>query len=91
MWNLRFWRSGPSEGTTCDQVRRQASYLVDDEDAAPAGLVERLKRHINGCDACAAFVRTLQATVSMMHQLPPQSAPSGLRERLRSLSRESDK
>jgi hypothetical protein len=83
MWKLGFWPFRQRHRGDCYEAREMAYYLVGEEGDAPPGLIDRLRAHMGFCPPCAAFLRTLQSTVGLVQNLPPQSAPETLRERLR--------
>ena len=88
MRRFPFWPFGGKGDLTCTEVRTQASELIDPNEDASASLVEKLQRHLAGCPPCAAFVRTLQATVELVRTMPHQHASDELKEKLRRLSGE---
>ena len=83
---LRFWPFGLERRMECPEVRESASYLVDDPDCPP-GLMERLLRHLSGCELCTAFVETLRTTVGMVQRMPKEQAPEGFRQRMSGIGR----
>ena len=64
----------------CAETRAAASDFVDGE--LDAGAESRIARHLDKCPLCAAFVRTLRATVEMLRSTPVAAPPAGFAERL---------
>jgi anti-sigma factor RsiW len=81
-----FWPFRSKSENPCREIRESALHLVDNDGDAPPGILDRIRRHIEGCEACAAFIRTLQATVGIIRRVPPQTATAELRERLRGIA-----
>ena len=86
MMRLRLWPFRRKGEMDCPEVRKMAAYLTEQDPEAHESVIDRLKRHLSWCVPCAAFVRTLQATVDLVRGIPPQSPPEGLEERLRKIS-----
>lgn len=64
----------------CGEARAAASDFLDGElDARAEG---RISRHLAKCPLCAAFVRTLRATVETLRAIPSASPPAGFAERV---------
>ena len=70
---------GKSEAD-CAETRAAASDFVDGE--LDGNAASRISRHLDKCPLCAAFVRTLRATVEMLRLTPIATPPAGFAERL---------
>ena len=71
----------PAEaGIDCDEVRAASSDFIDG-DLGP-DVSAKIRAHLERCGPCAAFVRTLSATVAMLGSTTPSPAPAGFRERV---------
>jgi predicted anti-sigma-YlaC factor YlaD len=67
--------------TECAQVRELASFYLE-KDLQPS-LMERIKKHLDQCHLCTAFVRSLAATMRMLSETEaPQPAPAGFTNRI---------
>ena len=67
--------------TECAQVRELSSAYLEKD--LPPSLMERIKKHLDQCHLCTAFVRSLAATVRMMSETDaPQPAPAGFTDRI---------
>jgi len=65
----------------CAQVRAKASAYLE-KDLSPS-LMERIKKHLDQCHLCTAFVRSLAVTVRMLSETEaPQTAPDGFTDRV---------
>lgn len=64
----------------CAETRAAASDFLDGE--LDGGAASRIARHLAKCPLCAAFVRTLRATVELLRSAPPADPPAGFAERL---------
>ena len=91
MLRRTFWPFGNKNDPDCEEVREQASEIIDTDADTPGPLVEKLQRHLAKCRPCNAFVRSLQATVNTLRAMPREGAPDELKERLRRISREEGK
>ena len=72
-----FGRGGEAD---CREARAAASDFLDGELDARAE--SRISRHLDKCPLCAAFVRTLRATVETLRAIPSASPPAGFAERV---------
>ena len=61
-------------------VRSQLSDALDG--SLPATDVARVADHLQTCAACRAFARTLERTIGLVRELPPQALPRSARQRL---------
>ena len=69
------------EDPDCQEVRDLSSEYIDGElDSASE---ERVKKHLEWCGPCTAFISTLRTTVSMLRSMPRREAPDAFRERVR--------
>ena len=69
------------EDADCAEVRELSSdYIDEDLDQASTN---RLRRHLEMCGPCNAFVNTLRATVRLLRNTPKHGAPDGFRQRVR--------
>ena len=85
MNKFRFWPFKSKMYLDCPKVRKVASsYLDQDGDISPE-MINELQQHLDDCQPCGAFVRTLQATIDGLRNLPRETAPERLREELRKL------
>jgi anti-sigma factor RsiW len=68
-------RSANRHGTTmtCRELFERLSEYVDGE--LSQELCEEIRRHMQGCDPCVAFARTLKATADLCRRLPSQPIP----------------
>ncbi len=65
----------------CHEVRGVSSDYIDGElDHASE---ERVKKHLEWCPPCNAFLSTLRTTVSMLRSMPKREASDAFRERVR--------
>ena len=64
----------------CGEARAAASDFLDGE--LDDGSASRIARHLGKCPLCAAFVRTLRATVETLRAIPPAPVPAGFAERV---------
>lgn len=63
----------------CAETRAAASDFVDGE--LDGGAASGIARHLDNCPPCAAFVRTLRATVEMLRRTPRAETPAGFADR----------
>ena len=69
-------------------VRGQLSdYLEGDLSDADR---ERLDRHLDGCAACSAYLRTLRRTIGLLSGLPRQVAPARVKDAIVQRARAAD-
>ena len=69
------------EDPDCHEVRGVSSDYIDgDLDHASE---ERVRKHLEWCGPCNAFISTLRSTVSMLRSLPKGEASESFRERVR--------
>ena len=73
-------RSGEKAGIDCDEVRAASSDFIDGD--LGSDVSAKIRAHLEQCEPCAAFVRTLRATVVMLGSTAPSPAPAGFRERV---------
>ncbi len=66
----------------CQEVRAASSDYIDGD--AGARLSALIESHIAVCPACAAFVRTLRATIELLSAAPAAELPAGFSERIQS-------
>ena len=64
----------------CPEVRALASDFMDGD--LSKRVSSKIESHIELCAACAAFVRTMRATVQMLSAMPRSTLPPGFGERL---------
>ncbi len=71
---------------TCRELFERLSEYVDGE--LSQEICEEIRRHMEGCDPCVAFARTLKTTAEMCRRLPSRPIPpevaTDLRARLAS-------
>jgi anti-sigma factor (TIGR02949 family) len=58
---------------TCRDLFERLSEFVDGE--LPEGICEEIRRHMDGCDPCVNFAKTLQATADLCRRLPTKPIP----------------
>jgi anti-sigma factor RsiW len=58
----------------------QLSEYLDGSLSAPEA--ERIQQHLDGCERCQAFYRTLGSVVSATRELPDEALPEDTRRRL---------
>jgi RNA polymerase sigma-70 factor (ECF subfamily) len=64
----------------CRQLFAQLSEYLDGE--LPASMCDEFARHVEGCEPCEAFIRTLKETVALCRALPDRRMPEHLRRDL---------
>lgn len=64
----------------CGEARAAASDFLDGE--LDSGAASRVSRHLAKCPLCAAFMRTLRATVDALRAIPRARPPAGFAERV---------
>lgn len=74
-WLRRALR-GCATGPDCSEVRGQASALLDGD--LPPLRDAALRRHLEGCGPCRAFVQGLRSTVKLLHSLGRVPVPPTL-------------
>lgn len=72
---------GVKREPNCQEVRAASSDYVDGDLSAAES--SRIESHLAWCGACAAFVRTLQATVDALRSIARTPAPTGFSDRVR--------
>ena len=77
---LRIFRRR-KEDADCAEVRELSSEYIDEELDQPS--TSRLRRHLEMCGPCNAFVNTLRATVRLLRSTPKRGAPDEFRQRVR--------
>ena len=58
---------------TCRELFGRLSEYVDGE--LSQEICEEIRRHMEGCDPCVAFAKTLKKTAEMCRRLPSQPMP----------------
>jgi anti-sigma factor RsiW len=58
---------------TCRELFERLSEYVDGE--LSQEICEEIRRHMEGCDPCVAFAKTLKTTAEMCRRLPPKPIP----------------
>jgi anti-sigma factor (TIGR02949 family) len=78
--------ASPPEGAmTCRELFERLSEFLDGE--LSQELCEEIRRHLDGCDPCVNFVKTLRTTTELCHRLPSRPIPLEVAEELRSFLR----
>lgn len=67
----------------CRELFARLSEYLDDE--VPPDVCEAIRRHVDACGRCEAFLATLRFTVDLCRCLPPPPMPDDLRRRLQAL------
>jgi anti-sigma factor (TIGR02949 family) len=67
----------------CKEMFSQLSEFLDGE--LPAELCEEIRAHMQGCEPCERFMRTLADTVALCRRLPSAPLPDDVRRDLRAL------
>ncbi|MBI1736680.1 MAG: zf-HC2 domain-containing protein [Candidatus Rokubacteria bacterium] len=67
----------------CRELFARLSEYLDGE--ITPEVCEALRRHVEGCERCDAFLDTLRFTVDVCRCLPPPPLPDDLRRRLHQL------
>ena len=70
----------------CARFREMASLYLDQD--LPEALREQIQHHLEACDNCEGFFATLQDTITMLHTLPRQEIPEGLKRTLLQIHKE---
>ena len=68
---------------TCRELFARLSEYVDGE--LSQEICEEIRRHMEGCDPCVAFSRTLRKTAELCHRLPSKPIPPEVAADLRAL------
>ncbi|MBI2563655.1 MAG: zf-HC2 domain-containing protein [candidate division NC10 bacterium] len=58
---------------TCRELFERLSEYVDGE--LSQAICEEIRHHMEGCDPCVAFARTLKTTAELCRRLPSQPIP----------------
>lgn len=58
---------------TCRELFERLSEYVDGE--LSQEICEEIRRHMDGCEACVAFAKTLKKTAEMCRRLPSKPIP----------------
>ena len=75
-----FNRKGPE--IECGHVRDLSSDFIDDE--LDEDERDRMRKHLQWCGLCMAFINTLRATVGLLRSTDTSEPPSALKDRIRS-------
>ncbi len=67
---------------TCRELFERLSEYVDGE--LSQEICEEIRRHMEGCDPCVAFAKTLKTTADLCRRLPSQPIPPDVAADLRS-------
>ncbi len=70
---------------TCRELFARLSEYVDGE--LPREICQEIRRHIEGCEPCEAFARTLKKTADLCHRLPSKPIPPDVAADLRAFLR----
>ena len=68
---------------TCRELFERLSEYVDGE--LSQEICEEIRRHMEGCDPCVAFAKTLKKTAEMCRRLPSQPMPPEVAADLRAV------
>ena len=68
---------------TCRELFERLSEFVDGE--LSQEICEEIRRHMQGCDPCVAFAKTLKTTAEMCRRLPSRPIPPEVAADLRTL------
>lgn len=82
---FNFWPFKSKTRLDCPEVRKMASSYLDRDGDISQEMIDELQQHLDDCQPCGAFVRTLQTTIDGLRGLPKESAPEELKEKLRKL------
>ena len=72
--------AAPRDGYDCPQIREMGSDYIEEE--LQGGVMAALKRHLEACENCSAFINTLRRTVAMMRDLPLVKAPDSIKRNI---------
>ena len=64
----------------CKEMFARLSDFLDGE--LTAALCEEIRAHMDGCEPCQAFTRTLRDTVELCRQLPSTPLPADVKREL---------
>ena len=70
----------PPDGYDCPQVRDMSSDYIEEE--LQGGVMAALRRHLEACENCSAFINTLRRTIVMMRDLPLVKAPDSIKRNI---------
>ena len=73
--------SHPGMSMTCRELFERLSEYVDGE--LSQEICEEIRRHMEGCDPCVAFAKTLKTTADLCRRLPSQPIPPEIATDLR--------
>jgi anti-sigma factor RsiW len=68
---------------TCRELFERLSEYVDGE--LSQEICEEIRRHMEGCDPCVAFAKTLKTTADLCRRLPSRPIPPEVAADLRSV------
>jgi anti-sigma factor (TIGR02949 family) len=68
---------------TCKELFERLSEYVDGE--LSQDLCEEIRKHMDGCDPCVNFAKTLKTTADLCRRLPSQPIPPQVAADLRNL------
>ncbi len=68
---------------TCRELFERLSEYVDGE--LSQEICQEIQRHMEGCDPCIAFAKTLKKTADLCRRLPSQPIPSEVAADLQAL------
>lgn len=68
---------------TCRELFERLSEYVDGE--LSQELCEEIRHHMDGCDPCVNFAKTLKTTAELCRRLPSRPIPADVAAELRSL------
>ena len=68
---------------TCRELFERLSEYVDGE--LSQEICEEIRRHMEGCEACVAFAKTLKKTAEVCRRLPSRPIPPAVAADLRAL------
>jgi anti-sigma factor RsiW len=68
---------------TCRELFERLSEYVDGE--LSQEICEEIRRHMQGCDPCVAFAKTLKKTAEICRRLPSQPIPPEVAADLRAV------
>lgn len=66
---------------TCRELFERLSEYVDGE--LSQEICQEIRRHMEGCDPCVAFARTLKTTADLCRRLPAKPMPPEVADNLR--------
>ncbi len=72
--------SASPDGYDCPQVREMGSDYIEEE--LQGGVLAALRRHLEACENCSAFINTLRRTIAMMRDLPRVKAPDSIKRNI---------